>query len=61
MHIKEIMKAYLNKRTCFKACRNLGARLMLKEKMILSFCCRINRHCGADRRPPLLYDRIQNP
>ena len=37
MHIKEIMKAYLNKRTCFKACRNLGARLMLKEKMILSF------------------------
>ena len=37
MHIKEIMKAYLNKRTCFKACWNLGARLMLKEKMILSF------------------------
>ena len=37
MHIKKTMKAYLNKRTCFKACRNLGARLMLKEKMILSF------------------------
>ena len=35
MHIKKTMKAYLNKRTCFKACRNLGARLMLKEKMIL--------------------------
>ena len=37
MHIKETMKAYLNKWTGFRACRNLGARLMLKEKMILSF------------------------
>ena len=37
MRIRETIKAYLNKGTGFGACRNLGVRLMLKEKMILSF------------------------
>lgn len=37
MHIRETIKVYMNKWTGFRACRDLGARLMLKEKMILSF------------------------